>query len=202
MGGTWQSFERSEGSPPQATPGRAAGGKPQARHQGSYCSRLGLRTVPHTATRCCALPPPANPRQRARRRAQSASRQLRRASSRTPPTSALARSPARSLAAMAGDALPTVHALEKPQDLKGLLRQDRGDDCLSCRVVGSGAFFGLAAYSYFSGMAQLERQRHLVLRRSSKSSPWSWMTGMRSRKLGVAGISLGLAWMGLWRAFG
>ncbi|KAK2612333.1 hypothetical protein QQS21_001597 [Conoideocrella luteorostrata] len=95
---------------------------------------------------------------------------------------------------MAGDKIPTIQSLDKPEDLKGLLRQDRGDDCLSCKVVGSGAFFGLAAYSYFSGMSQLEKQRQVLLQ--SKS-----MFGMRSRKAGVAGISLGLVWMGLWRAF-
>ncbi|KAG6035066.1 hypothetical protein E4U41_006259 [Claviceps citrina] len=94
---------------------------------------------------------------------------------------------------MAGDKVPSIHALEKPEDLKALLRQDRGDDCLSCKIVGSGAFFGLAAYSYFSGMSQLERQRQAILQ--SKS-----VFGLRSRRFGIAGISLGLAWMGLWRA--
>ncbi|PNY27485.1 Uncharacterized protein TCAP_02598 [Tolypocladium capitatum] len=95
---------------------------------------------------------------------------------------------------MAGDEMPNVHSLERPEDLKELIRQDRGDDCLSCKVVGSGAFFGLAAYSYFSGMSQLEKQRAAILQ--SKS-----MFGMRSRRFGIMGISAGLVWMGLWRAF-
>ncbi|KAK5987120.1 hypothetical protein PT974_11238 [Cladobotryum mycophilum] len=107
---------------------------------------------------------------------------------------------------MAGDKIPTLQSLEKPEKLQDVLRQDRGDDCLSCRVVGkfvqvqrssrvkNGAFFGLAGYSYFSGMSQLERQRHVILQ--SKS-----MFGMRSRKFGIFTISAGLAWMGLWRAF-
>ncbi|KAG5980237.1 hypothetical protein E4U55_004260 [Claviceps digitariae] len=95
---------------------------------------------------------------------------------------------------MAGDKVPSIHALEKPENLQELLRQDRGEDCLSCRIVGSGAFFGLSAYSYFSGMSQLEKQRQAILQ--SKS-----MFGMRSRRLGITGISLGLVWMGLWRAF-
>ncbi|KND89651.1 hypothetical protein TOPH_05753 [Tolypocladium ophioglossoides CBS 100239] len=90
---------------------------------------------------------------------------------------------------MAGDNIPNVHSLERPEDLKELMRQDRGDDCL-----GSGAFFGLAAYSYFSGMSQLEKQRAAILQ--SKS-----MFGMRSRRFGIMGISAGLVWMGLWRAF-
>ncbi|KAM4065620.1 exosome complex exonuclease [Hirsutella rhossiliensis] len=95
---------------------------------------------------------------------------------------------------MAGDKIPSLHALEKPEDLKVLMRQDRGDDCLSCRIVGSGAFFGLAAYSYLSGMSQLEKQRAAILKSRS-------VFGIKSRRAGIAGISLGLAWMGLWRAF-
>jgi hypothetical protein len=59
--------------------------------------------------------------------------------------------------------------------------------------AGSGAFFGLAGYSYFSGMSQLEKQRHVILK--SKS-----MFGMASRKAGIVGISLGFVWMGMWRA--
>jgi hypothetical protein len=59
--------------------------------------------------------------------------------------------------------------------------------------AGSGAFFGLAGYSYFSGMSQLEKQRAAILQ--SKS-----FFGMRSRRFGIVTISAGLAWMGLWRA--
>ncbi|KAJ2974332.1 hypothetical protein NQ176_g6112 [Zarea fungicola] len=95
---------------------------------------------------------------------------------------------------MAGDKIPTVHALEKPENFHDMLRKDRQEDCLSCKVVGSGAFFGLAAYSYFSGTTQLERQRKTILASNS-------MFGMRSRKAGIIGISLGLAYMGFWRAF-
>jgi hypothetical protein len=118
---------------------------------------------------------------------------------------------------MSGDKIPTVHSLEKPEKLENILRQDRGDDCLPCKVVGqflarspqawttrssdwtnivigSGAFFGLGAYSYFSGMSQLDKQRDLILR---SKSPF----GMRSRKFGITSISLALVWMGIWRAF-
>lgn len=58
--------------------------------------------------------------------------------------------------------------------------------------AGGSAFLGLAAYSYFSGHAQLEKQKARIL--ASKS-----MFGMRSRRLGITGISLGLAWLGIWR---
>jgi hypothetical protein len=50
--------------------------------------------------------------------------------------------------------------------------------------AGSGAFFGLAGYSYFSGMSQLEKQRAAILQ--SKS-----FFGMRSRRFGIVTISLG-----------
>ncbi|PHH84139.1 hypothetical protein CDD83_2409 [Cordyceps sp. RAO-2017] len=95
---------------------------------------------------------------------------------------------------MGGDKVPSLYSLEKPEDLKELMRKDRGDDCLSCKIVGSGAFFGLAAYGYFSGMSQLEKQRAAILKSRSVFGIWS-------RQLGVTGISLGLVWMGLWRAF-
>lgn len=67
-------------------------------------------------------------------------------------------------------------------------------NALADTTEGSGAFLGLAGYSYFSGMTQLEKQRNAILQ--SKS-----MFGMRSRKAGIIGISMGLAYMGLWRAF-
>ncbi|KAI0424083.1 hypothetical protein F5Y09DRAFT_348095 [Xylaria sp. FL1042] len=95
---------------------------------------------------------------------------------------------------MAKDKVPSMGSLDKPESLDELLKQDRGEDCLPCRIVGGGAFIGLAAYSYFSGNAQLERQRAQIL--TSKS-----MFGMRSRRFGVATTSLGLAWLGIWRLF-
>ncbi|SPN99541.1 uncharacterized protein DNG_02393 [Cephalotrichum gorgonifer] len=93
---------------------------------------------------------------------------------------------------MAKDSIPTLHSLEKPEDVKKLLKEDAFDDCTSCRIVGSGAFLGLSAFNYFTGMSQLEARRAQVL--ASKS-----MFGMGSRKAGITMISLGLAWMGVWR---
>ncbi|KAK8044726.1 hypothetical protein PG993_004750 [Apiospora rasikravindrae] len=70
----------------------------------------------------------------------------------------------------------------------------RGADCMSCRVTGGGAFLGLSAYSYWSGMNQLERQQAKILASGSRF-------GMRSRKLGITATSVGLAWLGIWRMF-
>ncbi|KAI1817406.1 hypothetical protein GGS20DRAFT_582542 [Poronia punctata] len=88
---------------------------------------------------------------------------------------------------MAKDKVPSVGTLDKPEPLNDLLKQDRGEDC-------GGAFIGLATYSYFSGNAQLERQRAKILASNS-------FFGMRSRKFGIATTSLGLAWLGIWRLF-
>ncbi|KAI1344705.1 hypothetical protein F5Y15DRAFT_410405 [Xylariaceae sp. FL0016] len=95
---------------------------------------------------------------------------------------------------MAKDKVPTIGTLDKPESLDELLKQDRGDDCLPCRVVGGSAFLGLAAYTFYSGNSQLEQQRAKIL--ASKS-----MFGLRSRKVGIAGLSMGVAWLGVWRIF-
>jgi len=50
----------------------------------------------------------------------------------------------------------------------------------------------LAAYSYFSGHSQLEKQQAQILASGSRF-------GMRSRRLGINIISLSLAWLGVWR---
>ncbi|KAG7286323.1 hypothetical protein NEMBOFW57_008632 [Staphylotrichum longicolle] len=93
---------------------------------------------------------------------------------------------------MAKDSIPSVHSLDRPEKLQDLLKEDRGDDCLPCKIIGGGAFLGLAAYSYVSGQSQLEKQRAKILASGSRF-------GMRSRSLGITGISLGLAWLGIWR---
>jgi hypothetical protein len=40
---------------------------------------------------------------------------------------------------MAGDKIPSVYALDKPEPLDELLKKDRGEDCLPCKVVGMAA---------------------------------------------------------------
>lgn len=61
--------------------------------------------------------------------------------------------------------------------------------------TGGATFLGLAGYSYISGMSQIEKQRAVIL----KSNSW---LGMRGRKMGIRGLALGLAYMGLYRLFG
>lgn len=126
---------------------------------------------------------------------------------------------------MAGDT-PTAQSLEQPVKAKELLDQDRRqfEDCNSCRIVGKfaasfassyppvgwypslltkytflciggTAFIGLAGYTYWEGMKHLESNRAAIL----KSKPF---VGIGGRKAGLAGISLGLAWMGIYRLFG
>ncbi|KAK3384191.1 hypothetical protein B0T24DRAFT_673989 [Lasiosphaeria ovina] len=93
---------------------------------------------------------------------------------------------------MAGDPVPSVLSLDKPEKLQTLLKQDRGDDCLGCKIVGGGAFLGLGAYSYISGQAQLEKQRALILASNSRF-------GMRSRSIAITATSLVFVWLGIYR---
>jgi hypothetical protein len=37
---------------------------------------------------------------------------------------------------MAKDDLPSLKSLEKPERLHDILKQDREDDCTSCKIVG------------------------------------------------------------------
>lgn len=37
---------------------------------------------------------------------------------------------------MAGDKVPSIYQLEKPENVHEMLRKDRQEDCLSCKVVG------------------------------------------------------------------
>ncbi|KAK7717162.1 Exosome complex component rrp4 [Diaporthe eres] len=87
---------------------------------------------------------------------------------------------------MAGEKTPS----NQPEKLSDILKQEKRDyDCTPCT-----AFLGLAGYSYISGMSQLEKQRAVIL----KSNSW---LGMRGRKMGIGGLSLGLAYLGLYRLF-
>lgn len=37
---------------------------------------------------------------------------------------------------MAKEDLPSLKSLEKPERLQDILKQDREDDCISCKIVG------------------------------------------------------------------
>ncbi|KAK4194025.1 hypothetical protein QBC40DRAFT_239307 [Triangularia verruculosa] len=95
---------------------------------------------------------------------------------------------------MAKDDIPKLSHLDRPEKLEDLLKQDREDDCLSCKIVGGGAFLGLAGYSYITGQQQLQAQKAAIL---ASKSPF----GMRSRSAAITGLSLGLAYLGLYRLF-
>ena len=58
--------------------------------------------------------------------------------------------------------------------------------------LGSAAFIGLGAYSYFSGLHHLEKNQASILKSGSRF-------GMQSRRTGLAGIALALAGMGFYR---
>ncbi|KZF19060.1 hypothetical protein L228DRAFT_251622 [Xylona heveae TC161] len=88
--------------------------------------------------------------------------------------------------------IPTLYQLEQPEKLEKVLEQDKPEDCLPCKVIGSGAFIGLGAYSYFSGQSQLRKQQAAIVKSGS-------MFGMRSRQAGITTIATVLVGMGVWR---
>lgn len=110
---------------------------------------------------------------------------------------------------MAGEKPLKVPDRDPPVKLDDLLKEDRGDDCLSCRIIGrslvwprprsslisllgGGTFLGLAAYVYISGQSQLQARRAEIAKMNTRF-------GLRSRSLGITGLSVALAWVGLWR---
>ncbi|KAJ5224470.1 uncharacterized protein N7469_007973 [Penicillium citrinum] len=82
----------------------------------------------------------------------------------------------------------------KPKDAKQALAEDKFEDCMSCKVMGSGAFIGLGVYSYYTGMNNLRKQEKAIMQ-----SPTKYKMG--SRRLGIATISASLIGAGIWRAF-
>jgi hypothetical protein len=51
---------------------------------------------------------------------------------------------------MAKDSLPSLHSLEKPENLQALLKEDRGDDCLPCKIVGESRLSVFLFFLFFS----------------------------------------------------
>lgn len=58
--------------------------------------------------------------------------------------------------------------------------------------LGSAAFLGLGAYSYFSGLHHLERNKAAILKSGSRF-------GLQSRRTGLTGIAMALVGMGFYR---
>lgn len=129
--------------------------------------------------------------------------------------------PSKSTTVMGSDSttssVQTIKSVDQPDSLKALLAEDRGDNCLPCRVLGkhcngqthllplffrqsliiftitgASAFIGLGVYSYFSGRYQLRQQQAAIVK--SKS-----LFGMRSRQWGISGIATMLVGAGVWR---
>ncbi|KAI5300187.1 hypothetical protein KEM56_002664 [Ascosphaera pollenicola] len=76
---------------------------------------------------------------------------------------------------------------------KAIANEGYKDDCLSCKIMGTGAFVGLGAYTYYSGMQGLKQQEAEIMRSATKYK-------MGSRKLGIVAISATLVGMGVYRA--
>jgi hypothetical protein len=49
---------------------------------------------------------------------------------------------------MAKDDLPSLKSLEKPERLHDILKQDREDDCTSCKIVGESQSFSFFPSGY------------------------------------------------------
>ncbi|CCU78317.1 hypothetical protein BGHDH14_bgh00223 [Blumeria hordei DH14] len=84
------------------------------------------------------------------------------------------------------------HTLDGSVSLSDAMREDKVDDCVSCRITGATALFGLGVYSYFSGHAQIRAQETKILQSKSRF-------GIKSRQAGITTIALTLAGMGFWR---
>ncbi|KAJ5976118.1 hypothetical protein N7481_009825 [Penicillium waksmanii] len=82
----------------------------------------------------------------------------------------------------------------QPSDAKQALAEDKYEDCMSCKAMGSGAFIGLGVYSYYTGMNNLRQQEKMIMKSATKYK-------MGSRRLGIATISASLIGAGVWRAF-
>ncbi|PWW76624.1 hypothetical protein C7212DRAFT_279315 [Tuber magnatum] len=81
---------------------------------------------------------------------------------------------------------------DAPVPLKKALAEDREEDCLPCRAIGSAAFIGLGIYTLFSGRSQLRVQEAAILKSGTR-----W--GIGARRLGIHGIAATLVGLGIYR---
>jgi len=86
----------------------------------------------------------------------------------------------------------TLQELQQPEKLKETLSREGSADCFSCKLIAAGAFGGLGIYTYLNGRRNLELQRRKIIASGSRF-------GMRSRQIGITGLSTMLVGMGLWR---
>ena len=87
--------------------------------------------------------------------------------------------------AMAKDSTPSIHSLDRPEKLQDLLKEDRGDDCLSCKIVGESIPFVpfsseplLTTHAPLQAVARSSASPPTATSRASRSSscsgPRSW----------------------------
>ena len=87
----------------------------------------------------------------------------------------------------------TLTHLQQPEKLDDVLTQQRDHyDCLPCRLMGSAAFTGLGAYTWYSGRKQLQERELEILRSGSRF-------GLQARRASVLGMSAMLVAVGAYR---
>ena len=84
--------------------------------------------------------------------------------------------------------------LLKDEKLDNVLarQKDEYEDCTPCRLMGSAAFTGLGAYTWYSGRKQLHERESEFLRSGSRF-------GIGARKFGLGGLSVVLVGVGVYR---
>lgn len=107
-----------------------------------------------------------------------------------------------------------LQGIQEPEPLQKLLDEDQKDlwksDCLSCRVMGTGALIGLGGYTYWSGSKQLSEERAKLMKsigeqkslkynkaQAIENSKALFSLGLRS--VGLTGLSLTFVGCGIYR---
>ncbi|MCJ1335261.1 hypothetical protein MMC09_000529 [Bachmanniomyces sp. S44760] len=85
-----------------------------------------------------------------------------------------------------------LYHLQQPENLQSVLKMDNQYNCLTCRLTGAAALFGLGGYSFLTGRYQLQQQRTKILRSGSRF-------GMKSRQTGITGIAMTFVGLGIYR---
>ncbi|GIZ42544.1 hypothetical protein CKM354_000580600 [Cercospora kikuchii] len=85
--------------------------------------------------------------------------------------------------------LPLSSDIKLSQTLK---EQQKDYDCTPCRIMGSTAFVGLGAYTYYSGMKQLREQESVILKSGSRFKIFP-------RKVAIVATSAVCAGLGMYR---